>query len=41
MADIKHRARTYNQVQVPRKYTPRKTEVQHLLDMELPVGIEP
>ena len=34
-------ARTYNQNHVPRKYTRRQTALEHLLDLELPVGGQP
>ena len=35
---IIHPARTYNQNHVPRKYTRGQAPLQHLLDLELPVG---
>ncbi len=33
--------RTYNQSHVARKFTPRQTPLEHLLDVELPVGGQP
>ena len=36
---MSHAARTYNQDHIARKYTPGKRRLEHLLELELPVGI--